>query len=370
MRAVGGRFLNQKPLPSGRGGFTENEEAFWDGYCRWALGRWREAVRELTAEELQSAYRELGWEELPPKSSSTAWKRDAERRASDDAKRAALWRAANRQLVCDWLVHLPPDQWRVKELVQKHGLERMRYLLLHFPLPDELERYRTEALRHVVRRESGETGVLFERIGQLGAELDRARRRAEQLGALVRDLRNENAALSAKLAEARRRIQELENSLAAQKSGTRDPEDVRRIARLKGLVAELRAEVKRLAALLPAEENPPVEAVEELSEAPVAPEKRIDLSVLTGKTVGVFGRLGEAMDAPCEVLWHDGDRADGDLEAILVRADIFVVLTRLVSHEVMWRVKEEAADTGKPVAYVRETGIARILEAAARAVVR
>ena len=54
-----------------------------------------------------------------------------------------------------------------------YGRERVTYLALHLPLPEELETWRTKALAKVIKKRSGETGILFERIGQLGKELDK-----------------------------------------------------------------------------------------------------------------------------------------------------------------------------------------------------
>ena len=56
------------------------------------------------------------------------------------------------------------------------------------------------------------------------------------------------------------------------------------------------------------------------------------------------------------------------MEDYLRAADVYIILTRLVAHKVMWRVKEEAANSGKPAAYIRETGVKRILEHAARCI--
>ena len=79
-------------------------------------------------------------------------------------------------------------------------------------------------------------------------------RRAQQLASRIDELKRENTVLNTRLAETNLRIQELEEKLTQAAPVTRDPEDQRRILRLKGLVQELRAEVQRLAELVPSGE--------------------------------------------------------------------------------------------------------------------
>lgn len=79
--------------------------------------------------------------------------------------------------------------------------------------------------------------------------------------------------------------------------------------------------------------------------------------------MAVFGRLGEKEEMEgVRLLYHDGDRIDLSMARVAREADILIILTRFVSHGVMWRLKEYAADEGKEIRFVRETGTQRILE--------
>ena len=57
------------------------------------------------------------------------------------------------------------------------------------PLPEELEKYRTALMPLVIKKTGKETGILFARIGQLGQELDKQRRRAQQLASRIDELK-------------------------------------------------------------------------------------------------------------------------------------------------------------------------------------
>jgi len=236
------------------------------------------------------------------------------------------------------------------------------WVLLNFPLPEELERWRTEKLAPLVRKKSG---ALWERIGQLGQALDRQRRRAEELSRTVFDLRRETARLQEKLAaerEERRRLSaEVEKLRQAEAPAERDRA---KLERYKTLVGEFQKELKRLRSFLP----------EDASEEPVTEELRPEFTaelvdpqkVLAGKTVAAFGLEREPWrDGDIRVLWHHGDKWDMEAKSLASRADVLVVLTRFCSHEAMWAAKEAAADRGVPVAFSRGGGVESVVRAAA-----
>lgn len=357
----------ERGLAKAEGVFRKREGEFWDAYCSWALSRWRDVLKEVSPEEWAEGYASLGIF-LPGNPSSTALRRDAEARFSSESEKSSLWRALNRRLVEDEFLWLPVDRWPVREWIARYGRERVTWLLLNFPLPEELERWRTEKLSLAVpQKASGPQAALWERIGQLGRELDRQRRRAEELSRLLAEERARRADLEEKLAATRAEAARLREELAKRPAGTRDPEDARRIARLRALVREFREEVLRLRAMLPEaepeeSEEPEREAAEPL---PAGPEPE---DLLAGKTVAAFGRLGEPLSGPVRLLWHHGDRWDLEAERLAREADVLVVLTRLCSHEVMWAAKEFAADADKPVGFARGTGTESVLRAAAEAV--
>ena len=340
--------------------YQEHEKEFWGGYCDYALAKWPQVLRELTTNEYIAAYQVLGLPMLPGHASTAAWRKDTEKRITGDT-RQLFWHLANQYLVEEEFIWTPIDTWPMEIWTREYGRERVTYLTLHVPLPEELERWRTKALGKVVKKRSGESGVLFERIGQLGKDMDRQRNRSVELSRLLSDARQENAALAEQVGKLRREIGELKNRPAAMVA--RDPEDVRKIRALKGLVTELRDEVERLAGLLPAAE----EMLEEPETVTAPPREAVDLSVLAGKTVLVVGWPRETVEIEgCRVTWHHGDGVDVDLQALARQADVYVVLTRYCSHAAMWWLREAAIDRDVSVVFAKETNTERILEIVAR----
>lgn len=343
--------------------FAEHEEEFWESYTKWALERWDEALKSLSTAEWVAAYNELGIE-VAPFSSSAAYRKDAASRFKGD-ERVKLWRAANKWLVYNELLWVPIDAWPIEEYVTRYGKERITWLLLNIPLPEELERFRTEKIAAVVpRKQSGPQAALWERIRQLGDELAKQRRRAENLSRQLAEERAEKARLEAELAAARKEIEHLKESARNQPS-VRSIEDITRISRLKALIAELRNEVASLRKRLQAYETED-EVVEDTAQEPppvsIPPEERVDVfEYMSDKTIAAYGRLDETYNEGPTVRWHDGDRWDSDAEKMARESDVLVILTRLCSHEVMWAAKEYAADIGKPIAFSRGSGLESVV---------
>jgi len=339
--------------------YQGRSEEFWTNYCQFALEKWSSLLKDLTDKEFESAYVQLG---LPVPIGSNvisvaAWRKDAEKRINTDELKLVFWRASNRYLVEEEFVWAPIGQWPMDEWIKIYGRERVTYLTLNVPLPEELELWRTKALAKVIKKRSGETGVLFERIGQLGKELDKQRNRSMELGRQLMESRQENAALTDQVWKLKQENATLKNKPA---EVIRDPGDLRKIKSLKGLVDELRAEVDRLAGLLPEEVITPEADISYIEETRA--ETQTSIIDLTGKTVLIVGWLRETVDAECRVLWHDGDSVDVKLQTLTTEADIFVVLTRFISHQAMWWLKAEAVEQDKPILFVRETNVDRILD--------
>lgn len=338
--------------------WEERKEEFWDGYCRWAIEDWRKAVSELEVSEMTRGCQEVGLPLLPGSASVAAWRKTV--RGIEEGKRQQFWEIANTEMIEKDILWVFPDHWDMDRFIRRYGRERMRYVILHIPLPEELEKWRTEAISKLVKKKTGDTGVLFERIGQLGQELDRQRKRSQQLSLQLREERQHKADLEEKLSILRR---ELEESREKRQLSFRDADDVRKIRSLKGLVRELRREVERLNDLIPKSEEEEEPILKEKEEKTQQKEQEPDLSHLQGKTVAVFGRLGDVKEIEgIRILYHDGDRVNLDMARVAREADILIVLTRWVSHGVMWRLKEYSAEQGKEIRFVRETGIKRILE--------
>lgn len=195
---------------------------------------------------------------------------------------------------------MPIDTWPIEEYVRVYGMERITWLLLNLPLPEELERYRTEKLAAVIpKKSSGPQAVLWERIKQLGDELTRQRRRAENLAKQLFEEHAEKARLSEELHVLRKEIEQLKNN---SQSATRNIDDVLRIKRLKTLISELREENTKLRRQL---EELGIKEVQDIEgeyeerndEAVEAVGKTQDieedvLGRIRNKNVAVYGRVG------------------------------------------------------------------------------
>jgi len=195
-------------------------------------------------------------------------------------------------------------------------------------------------------------------IEQLKEEVTYLQQRNDKLTQILADERAEKSRLEKKVHE----LQEQNNELKQREMVTyqRDPRDIRKIKNLKGLIRELQAEIGRLNDLVPkSHDQTEVEARKPALEL----KAELDLSPLRGKTVAVFGRLSEEREMEgVRLIYHNGDRVNLSMARAAKQADELVVLTRLVSHEVMWRLKEYAAEEEKGIQFLRETGEKRILE--------
>lgn len=350
--------------------FKEREELFWAEYTKWALERWQEALKWLSELEWKQAYKALkvtGVIEFP---SPTGYRKDAEKRFRTDEEKSRLWREANSHLVYFELLWVPIDTWPVEELIRLYGRERITWLLLNVPLPEELEKYRTEKLAAVIpAKASGPQAVLWERIKQLGSELTKQRRRAESLARQLIEERAAKAKLEEELYIIRNEVEQLKKS---NQFTNRNIEDVLRIKRLKTLISELREENARLRQQLEelgvkemqcAEVEHKREGEEEAIEA-IGKTKDVEETIMEqirDKKVVAYGRIGETYDEGPIITFHNGDKWDVDAQRLARESDILVVLTRFCSHEVMWSVKEYAADTGKPVAFSRSGGVEGVI---------
>lgn len=337
--------------------FRDQEEVFWRAYEDFALSNWPDILKEITKEEYEHAYRQM---DLPRQETTAKYRRDVVNRFKSEGDKRTFWRHANHELVYEVYLEVGPLGWIPKKDVSNYGLNRTRFLLLHFPLAESLEELRTEYIGQVFRYEKGDNAFLFRRISQLTDELMRARRRNTDYHHQIERLKVEIAQYQEKLNQAYNQIRKLKEMKP--ESINRAPADIRKIRQLKGLVRELREEVERLAAMVPEEEIQPPE-IEETRQLTEIEDQPRDRSHLRGKTVAIFGRLGEIEEVDgIHIIYHDGDQVDWPLSKVAKEADILVILTRFVSHGVMWRMKEYAIGQDKPIYFVRETNPEKILD--------
>lgn len=348
--------------------FKKNEKDFWEKYCAFGLSKWKQIVKEFNHRELSEGFSILGIPLIQSNASVTVWRREVINRFLTKEEKERAWKALNYYIIHKEFLWLRPDSWPINDFVKEYGRDRVQYIIMNIPLPEELEKCRTEALAKVIKKKSGETEILLERIGQLGKELDRQRNRSQALSLALLEQKQEKGLMESKLNKAYEKIKILEKEREndIERKTNRDPKDIQKIKDLKGLILELRERVEELEQLIP-QETLQKEQVQ-TEESMVTIENNIEESnidpatVLKGKTIGIFGFRGETVDKEYVVKWNPGDHVDYDLESLAREANIIVVLTRFISHAAMWRLKELAIDYDVPIIFLKETGIKRIID--------
>lgn len=344
--------------------FRKQEKAFWEAFCNFALSHWPKILHELRREEIEAGLRGLGLP-LPEKKSETHLRREVTRKVTSDEDKALFWKAANEAFIYDHILDLGPLAWVPVQDVAWYGAERVRFVLLHFPLSEALEPLRTEYIGRIVKKEKGDNAFLFRRISQLTDELSRLRRKNTDFFHQIERLKREVAARDQKIHELHAALREARENVP---TGERHPDDIRKIRELKSFIGELLDEIRRLSALLPQEEPSkedepePTQPVEEPAEEPVS------LDILSGKTIGVIGGIKSqrVKKEGVRILTHHGDKLDPAFYQTLEQADVVVVIPRLVSHAAMWEAKAHAIAEDKPVLFERAINISRLLASVAR----
>ncbi|GAB7387382.1 hypothetical protein BSNK01_12180 [Bacillaceae bacterium] len=341
--------------------FKKHETEFWEKYVEYALSDWRNAVNELTKEEIEHAYETLGIL-YEPSWTVNRLRKDAIQRFQTEEEKRTFWRTANEYLIYDHFLEIGPAGWHVEADVKEFGLNRTRFIVLNFPLDEGLEELRTEYIAKVVKKESGDVQFLFRRITQISDELNRVRQKCTEYYHEIEKLKIEIAKYQSSLHEAYQQIRELRSG---EKVYHRDPADIRKIHELKELVKELKQENQALQERLPEIEQPKPVLLEET--APKEKEE-IDMSILENKTIGILGghRQRQAQTYPYNILTHPADRLDPDFYATITNSDIILVLTEHISHAAMWEAKELAIEQDKPIYFERGVNIGRLLENVAK----
>ncbi|WP_268626952.1 DUF2325 domain-containing protein [Paenibacillus alvei] len=340
--------------------FQENESSFWSGFCQYAIENWRDLVNELNKDEIQAGYTALSIDTLLRTDGQA--RKDVLNRLKTSEEKASFWKAANHYFIYEHMLDLGPLAWEVNEDSKRFGMHRTRFVILHFPLDQVLERERTKYIGQVIKRnKGGDNDFLFRRISQLSQELERVSKRGMDFFQRAEQYKAEMAKLQTRLSEAHEKIRLLENSKT--EIYTRNPDDIRKIKDLKGFVSELLNEVKSLRPKA-AEEVEPI-ALEEEREFSNEEQNFWDPSLLQGRTIGIIGgtRARAAAEADiCSIMTHDGSKQDVDFHMLLKQSDIIVVLTRFVSHASMWEAKAYAIEQDKPILFETAINIPRILQ--------
>lgn len=344
--------------------FQEQEEYFWEAFCKFALSHWPKILQELRREEIEAGLSELELP-LPEKRSETGLRREVARKVTSDEDKARFWRAANHEFIYKHILDIGPLAWQPQKDAAWYGANRVRFVLLHFPIGEDLEPLRTEYIGRIVKKEKGDNAFLFRRISQLTDELSRLRRKNTDFFHQIERLKREIAARDQKIHELSGALREARENTIIQE---RHPDDIRKIHELKSFIGELLGEIRRLSSLLPQEKPPDVQEIEPIAPEEEPPDKPVPLDILHGKTIGVIGgiRSQQVEKEGIRILTHHGDKLDPAFYQTLEQADIVVVIPRLVSHAGMWEAKAHAIDRDKPIVFERAINLDRILESVAQ----
>lgn len=332
--------------------FAAREVEFWAAFTDYALDNWQAAVGELSKQEITEGFRSL--RRSPILKTDLHARREALK--VDTADRRLFWQAANTEFIKE-LEEIGAMGWTPDAYVKMFGPGRTRFGIMYFPIADALENLRTKYIGVLFKREKGDNAFLLRRIGQL---TDDAHKQTVKYNKVLRQLDEQKhtiAALQDKLGIANSKITELSYKQPLQ---DRNSEDAKRIRELKSFVGELLTELRELR---PDEPTGTSEAAL-LDEVVLHEKSEVDTSILKGKAVAIIGGY-RARDAagnyPCLILTHDGRKHDPMFYSVMQQADIIVLLTRFISHASMWEAKATALQDGKPIYFVQETNITRIL---------
>jgi|GEM_PF-5133719 Protein involved in chromosome segregation, interacts with SMC proteins len=258
-------------------------------------------------------------------------------------------------MIEDIIFAMYQTEWPVEQWRNTYGKHRIIWPVVHMPIVDDLEGLRISAIAKLGGTKRPETAILFERIRSLE---DNLRRRAEQVrnqNDLLVELRAKQAGTEEKLSLAYAEIRRLKTENVELLQACKIEPD-RRVREFKGLIAEMRQELRRLQ---PKEEVVAVTLDETTpTESVVSCVQQFDLS---DKVIGIIGGLRqEQAENFANVITATGDE-DPAFVRILTSSDILVVLTQHVSHSSMWAAKEYAIENEKLIVYSRHINLPLIL---------
>lgn len=334
--------------------FTQQSDKFWNDFIEFALKDWRTSVNELTKHEILDACSQLNI--------------NAELRTEQHARRYIIsnvvdkrtfWVAANRQFISE-VLEIGAIGWVVSDYVKRYGLKRTQFVISEFPISEAHEFRRTQDMAQLFRNEKGEFQFLFSRMAKLNDQLIAAQNRAKEIFLINEKLKAERAVMQIKLSEAYEENRKLKDK---QFTVGRSDSDRMKIINQKGLIQELLCEIKHLQSLIPnteQREETVYEIIEELQTESTSEE----LLHLIGKTVVVIGgRRAEqaANEYLCTIIAVDAEAPEFELVAALKQADHIVLLTKFVSHTMMWTTKAYAIENDIAITYSTSINLDLIL---------
>lgn len=342
--------------------FKKKEKEFWERYTDTALASWREFVNELAEFEIKEAFSKM---EIPCEATTiTQLRKEVFRKINTIQDKITFWRYANDYFIYHHLLEIGPLAWQVEQDIKDFGKNRMRFIILYFPLDESLEQLRTEWIGRTIKMSRGDNDFLFKRISTLTEELYRLRERITNYVHQIDRLKAENANLQNRLSEV---YAELRKERENKNIISRDPVDIRKIHELKSLIDELIEELKEKDREI--QKLKPVERIERksivLEETEEETFEKSTLDKLKGKTVAIIGgqrqKQASAKEYPCTILTHPGEQLDPDFYDALKQADVIVLLTQFIPHVTMWKAKSYAIQEGKEIHFVKGLNLEKIL---------
>jgi Uncharacterized protein conserved in bacteria (DUF2325) len=343
--------------------FEQQQEAFWEAYTAYGLERWDRIFRELTIKEINDALVRLKKNQFRPTENLSELRRELRKYCQSVKEKKMFWSEVNAELVNDVYAALSPKDWQVEKDIEIFGFDRISFMVLHFPLPKELELFRLKHISKVIKSPQKETKMLIDRLTQLESQHMNLLHRFQSTTRQLQEARAEKYNLEEKLHD----IYVKQNDVARQNTCNyeRNSDDIRKIKEYKGLIFELKMMNSQLLEQLKLTSTE--EQIQESQEidADIKEETKVDLTVLKGKTVGIIGgyrrKEEELSMEEYQVIKHSGEKLDNAFYELIKKADVIAVLTNYISHAAMWEAKEYAIEAGKHIVYVTGSNIEKIV---------
>lgn len=281
-----------------------------------------------------------------------------------------IYKAFYQTPVLGYLLNALPSEaenglrWNVKFHKGQVGKVLLEQAILTFPLIEELEWMRIEALNELGLSDNIQTKVIIDRMLALEKKLQEKQRAVDSLTKQIKEMQQreiKSKQMIDKLTSEKERLKELPSTAEHFKSQRG------KIRQFKAMIAEMQEFIKGL----------PQESIEQPvnfdEQEIITPEKNEIINIeetLAAKVVGIIGGFSDQLKLrkayTCEVLTATGKDLY-DVNQLVDKSDIIVVLTQHVSHAAMWSAKEIAIDNDKPIIFSKHENISIILNDAAAA---
>lgn len=255
-------------------------------------------------------------------------------------------------------------RWNIKFHKGQVGKILLEQAILTFPLIEELEWMRMEALNELGLENNIQMKVIVDRMIALEKKLQEKQRAIDFLTKQIKEMQQQETKskqMLNKLTNENEKLKELPSTAEHFKSQSG------KIRQFKAMIGEMQEFIKRL----------PQESIEQpvnFDEQPIiTPEKDAIFNgekLLATKVLGIIGGFSDQLKLrkaySCEIITATGKNLD-DVKQLVGKSDIIVVLTQHVSHAAMWSAKESAIDYDKPIVFSKHENISIILNDAAAA---